>query len=107
MILIFFSTNFVIYINYDCFDFLVILIFLDDFKPASMDTTKVAKLSLHDGGEVTMTVPNIPGAQNSKTVFKGSKAPRANKECILVVDHNTGEVTLERLGSNIRLKTTR
>ncbi|KAL8183144.1 UNVERIFIED_CONTAM: ELL-associated factor 2 [Gekko kuhli] len=40
------------------------------------------------------------------TVFKGSKKPY-QKECILVINHDTGECRLEKLSSNITVKKTR
>uniref|UniRef100_A0A3B4B6V3 Transcription elongation factor Eaf N-terminal domain-containing protein n=1 Tax=Periophthalmus magnuspinnatus TaxID=409849 RepID=A0A3B4B6V3_9GOBI len=40
------------------------------------------------------------------TVFKGSKRPYM-KECILIVNHDTGEYRLEKLSSNIAVKKTR
>lgn len=75
-----------------------------DFKPASMDTTRSSTMKTSEGGEVTVNVPNIEGASQSQTVFKGSKTRAQDKECVLVVDNNTGEITLERLGNNFKLK---
>ena len=40
------------------------------------------------------------------TVFKGSKKPYL-KECILIINHDTGECRLEKLSSNITVKKTR
>lgn len=77
-----------------------------DFKPASVDTTKMASVDVGEGHQVTVTVPHIEGSGTSQTVFKGSKKPYL-KECVLIVDHNTGEITLERLSQNINLKKTR
>lgn len=39
-------------------------------------------------------------------MFKGSKRPYM-KECILIVNHDTGEYRLEKLNSNIAVKKTR
>ncbi|XP_023230644.1 ELL-associated factor 2-like [Centruroides sculpturatus] len=77
-----------------------------DFKPASVDTTKMAAVDVGEGHQVTVTVPHIEGSGTSQTVFKGSKKPYL-KECVLIVDHATGEITLERLSQNINLKKTR
>ena len=33
--------------------------------------------------------------------------PANNKECVLIIDEETGEITLERLDGNIMLKKTR
>lgn len=77
-----------------------------DFKPASVDTTKMAAVDVGEGHQVTVTVPHIEGSGTSQTVFKGSKKPYL-KECVLIVDHATGEITLERVSQNINLKKTR
>lgn len=45
--------------------------------------------------------------QSSQTVYKGSKKPYSTKECVLIVDEATGEVTLEKLGDNVMLKRAR
>ena len=42
----------------------------------------------------------------SHTVFKGNKRP-VQKECVLVINHDTGEFTLEKLSNAIQLKKTR
>lgn len=46
------------------------------------------------------------GAGTQHTVFKGSQRPY-NKECVLIIDKITGEITLEKLSANIQLKKTR
>lgn len=79
---------------------------LDDFKPASVDTSKTATIDIESGKNVTVTVPNIEGSGASSTVYKGSCKPH-QKECVLVIDHETGEITLERLNRNIIVKKTR
>lgn len=82
-----------------------------DFKPASVDTSKSANVEVGEKNQITVTVPHIenPLAQGSgtaHTVFKGSQRPY-QRECVLVVDNVTGEITLERLSCNIQLKKTR
>ncbi|XP_076348797.1 uncharacterized protein LOC143246259 isoform X1 [Tachypleus tridentatus] len=77
-----------------------------DFKPASVDPTKGATVDIGEGHQVTVSVPHIEGSGTSKTVFKGSKKPYT-KECVLIINHSTGEVTLEKLSCNIQLKKTR
>ncbi|UYV64376.1 EAF1 [Cordylochernes scorpioides] len=77
-----------------------------DFKPASVDTSKVATVDIGEKNQVTVTVPHIQGSGTAQTVFKGSKRPN-QKECVLIFDHTTGEVTLERLSTNIQVKKTR
>ncbi|KAM9447637.1 ELL-associated factor 2-like isoform 1-T1 [Salvelinus alpinus] len=77
-----------------------------DFKPASIDTACVGELEVGKGEQVTITLPNLEGSTAPVTVFKGSKRPYM-KECILIVNHDTGEYRLEKLNSNIAVKKTR
>ncbi|XP_052794451.1 ELL-associated factor 1-like [Mya arenaria] len=74
-----------------------------DFKPASVDTSREANLEIGEGHHVTLTVPNVDG---SGIVYKGNKRP-VQKECVLIIDHDTGTFTLERLSNNINVKKTR
>lgn len=77
-----------------------------DFKPASVDERKMATVDVATNNEVTITVPHLDGAGVPQTVFKGSQKPYT-KECVVIIDHNTGEITLEKLSSNIQVKKTR
>ncbi|XP_012723998.2 ELL-associated factor 2 [Fundulus heteroclitus] len=77
-----------------------------DFKPASIDTACEGELEVGKGEQVTITLPNLEGSSAPVTVFKGSKRPYM-KECILIVNHDTGEYRLEKLNSNIAVKKTR
>lgn len=77
-----------------------------DFKPASIDTSCEGDLEVGKGEQVTITLPNLEGSTAPVTVFKGSKRPYM-KECILIVNHDTGEYRLEKLSSNIAVKKTR
>lgn len=77
-----------------------------DFKPASIDTSCEGDLEVGKGEQVTITLPNIEGSTPPVTVFKGSKKPY-QKECILIINHDTGECRLEKLRSNITVKKTR
>ncbi|CAB1347067.1 unnamed protein product [Coregonus sp. 'balchen'] len=79
---------------------------VDDFKPASIDTACEGELEVGKGEQVTITLPNLEGSTAPVTVFKGSKRPYM-KECILIVNHDTGEYRLEKLNSNIAVKKTR
>ncbi|XP_077978389.1 ELL-associated factor 2-like isoform X2 [Glandiceps talaboti] len=72
-----------------------------DFKPASMDLTKEASLEVMKGNEISVTVPHIEGT--NFTMFKGPQK-KAQKECVLIIDNKTGEITLERLSTTIQLK---
>ncbi|XP_032725684.1 ELL-associated factor 2 [Lontra canadensis] len=76
-----------------------------DFKPASIDTSCEGELEVGKGEQVTITLPNIEGSTPPVTVFKGSKKPYL-KECILIINHDTGECRLEKLSSNITVKKT-
>lgn len=77
-----------------------------DFKPASVDTNKNATLDVGDNHQVMVTVPHLDGAGTTQTVFKGSQRPYT-KECVLIIDRDTGEITLEKLTCNIQVKKTR
>lgn len=74
---------------------------LDDFKPASVDTTQPGNLEVGGGGEVTVSLPNTQ--DSGTTVYRGSKKP-CPKECILVVDKEKRTIILERLASTVQLK---
>ncbi|XP_069792013.1 ELL-associated factor 2 [Narcine bancroftii] len=77
-----------------------------DFKPASIDTACEGDLEVGKGEQITITLPNIEGSTPPVSVFKGSKRPYL-KECILIINHDTGEYRLEKLSSNITVKKTR
>lgn len=64
----------------------------------------MATVDILQNNEVNVTVPHCDGAGTS--FFRGPKKPYA-KECVLIIDHSTGEITLERLSHNIQLKKTR
>lgn len=84
----------------------LILVVTDDFKPASIDTTCEGELQVGKGDEVTITLPHIPGSTPPMTVFKGNKRPY-QKDCVLIINHDTGEYILEKLSSSIQVKKTR
>ncbi|XP_063233916.1 ell-associated factor Eaf [Bacillus rossius redtenbacheri] len=77
-----------------------------DFKPASVDTSKMATVKVESNHQVTVTVPHLDGAGLPHTVFKGSERPY-QKECVLIIDKATGQITLEKLSTNIQVKKTR
>lgn len=77
-----------------------------DFKPASVDVSKVARVDVGSNNTMTVTVPHLDGAGIPHTVFKGSQRPY-HKECVLIIDRVTGEITLEKLTANIQVKKTR
>lgn len=77
-----------------------------DFKPASVDANKRATVDVGSNHQVTVTVPHHDGSGTAHTVFKGSQQPY-KKECVLIIDRDTGEITLEKLSTCIQLKKTR
>lgn len=46
------------------------------------------------------------GSTPPMTVFKGNKRPY-QKDCVLIINHDTGEFVLEKLSSSIQVKKTR
>lgn len=78
-----------------------------DFKPASVDVNKPASLEVGTNKQVTVTVPHLDGSGVPNTVFKGNQRDYTKKECVLIIDRVTGEITLEKLNSNMQVKKTR
>lgn len=78
----------------------------DDFKPASVDTEKMAKIEFGQNNKVTVTAPNIDGSGHPETVFEGSVRPHL-KDCVLIINHETDEIILEKLHQNIQVKNKR
>ncbi|XP_014604683.1 PREDICTED: ell-associated factor Eaf [Polistes canadensis] len=77
-----------------------------DFKPASVDVSKMARVDVGTNNTMMVTVPHLDGAGIPHTVFKGSQRPH-HKDCVLIIDRKTGEITLEKLSANIQVKKTR
>ncbi|KAL5287021.1 EAF1 family protein [Megaselia abdita] len=77
-----------------------------DFKPASVDFNKVASFNVEPNNLVTVTVPNVESSGVPNTVYKGNHK-KYTKECLLIIDRDTGVVTLEKLNHNILVKKTR
>lgn len=76
-----------------------------DFKPASVvSASKHASIEVGTNHQITVTHLETAGAPH--TVFKGSQKPY-QKECVLIIDKTTGEITLEKLSTNLLLKKTR
>lgn len=71
-----------------------------------MDLNKEATVEVGTNNQVQVTVPHLDGSGVPKTVFKGNQKKYA-KECVLVIDKTTGEITLEKLTNNISVKKTR
>ncbi|XP_058060045.1 ell-associated factor Eaf [Anopheles bellator] len=78
-----------------------------DFKPASVDVNKPAVLEVSANKQVTVTVPHLDGSGVPNTVFKGNHRDYSRKECVLIMNRATGEITLEQLNSGIVVKKTR
>lgn len=77
-----------------------------DFKPASVDLSKVASLDVSSNNQVTVTVPNLESSGVPNTVFKGNQRKYA-KEFVIIYDKVTGTTTIEKLSHNIQVKKTR
>uniref|UniRef100_A0A182UDG3 Ell-associated factor Eaf n=2 Tax=Anopheles melas TaxID=34690 RepID=A0A182UDG3_9DIPT len=78
-----------------------------DFKPASVDVNKPAVLEISANKQVTVTVPHLDGSGVPNTVFKGNQRDYSRKDCVLILNRTTGEITLEQLNSSIVVKKTR
>ena len=68
----------------------------DDFKPASVDKNKMATIDVGTNSQITVSFP-------PNLIFKGSSKPYY-KHGIVIVNPETGEVTLEKLTCNISVK---
>jgi len=76
-----------------------------DFKPVSVDEERKGTLEVQENKSVSVTLPHIDG--HGATNYKGNATPAKTKDCILIIDHETGELTLERISNQIMLKKTR
>jgi len=76
-----------------------------DFKPTSIDQEGLGTLEVKDGRSVAVSLPHSDGV--GQTTYKGNTEPAPAKDCVLIIDHETGELTLERVTNNIRVKKTR
>ncbi|KAJ6643465.1 Ell-associated factor Eaf [Pseudolycoriella hygida] len=75
-----------------------------DFKPTSLDFSKVATVDCSSNNQITVSVPHLDTSSVPKTVYKGNQK-KYTKECALIIDKVTGEITLEKLSANIQTKT--
>ncbi|XP_003742232.1 ELL-associated factor 2 [Galendromus occidentalis] len=75
-----------------------------DFKPASVDASQGARVDVEQRNQISVTVPHHDST--SSTTFRGSQR-QYQKECVLIIDQRTGQLTLERLSCNVQLKKTR
>lgn len=76
-----------------------------DFTPLSVDEESMGKLEVQENSGVSVSLPHNDGV--NATNYKGQAKPASTKDCILIIDHETGELTLERLSNQILLKKTR
>lgn len=76
-----------------------------DFKPASLDPSKVGNVEIGDSNSLSVKVPHSNGS--TETHYSGFLKDSSQKECVLIIDRVTGEITLEKLSGNMLLKKTR
>ncbi len=97
--------------------------FLVDFKPKSVNNDSDTYIAFGDSNDVTMAVPNVfesvhvilvtfdifqESSDANFTWYKGAqKSVKGEKECLLLYDHDSGELRIEQLASNISVKRTR
>ncbi|CAH8867906.1 unnamed protein product [Trichobilharzia szidati] len=85
-----------------------------DFMPASVDRSQPGSIRVNEGNEVVVNMPNVTSTTSENTTatttttttFRGT-ARSVQKECILIYNKNTHEVTLERIAHTVQLKKTR
>jgi len=75
-----------------------------DFKPASSNTSSAGHLEVDEHNGVSVKIPHKGGGE---TNFSGHQKEANVKDCLLIIDHATGEITLEKLSSQIMVKKTR
>ncbi len=76
-----------------------------DFKPVSIDEEREGTLEVGENKSVAVSLPHVDGA--GQTNYKGHLSQANPKECVLIIDHDTGEITIERVSKQILLKKTR
>jgi len=76
-----------------------------DFTPLSVDENRMGRLEVEERSGVSVTLPHTNGVDSTK--YTGPAKDANPRECILIIDHETGELTLERLSNQIILKKTR
>uniref|UniRef100_A0A2P2IED5 Ell-associated factor Eaf n=1 Tax=Hirondellea gigas TaxID=1518452 RepID=A0A2P2IED5_9CRUS len=74
-----------------------------DFKPPSAEKSTTT-LELGPDNNVSINVYQNNNDEN--TLYKGS-VQEGSKDCFLIIDHVTGEITLEKVSNIIRVKRTR
>lgn len=76
-----------------------------DFTPLSVDENRMGKLEVEERSGVSVTLPHTNGVDATK--YTGPAKEANARDCILIFDQETGELTLERLSNQILLKKTR
>ncbi|CAH8858782.1 unnamed protein product [Trichobilharzia szidati] len=78
-----------------------------DFMPASVDRSQPGSIRVNEGNEVVVDMPNVTSTNlDATTTFRGT-ARSVQKECILIYNKKTHELTLERIAHTVQLKKTR
>ena len=70
-----------------------------DFTPLSVDEDRMGKLEVQENNAVSVSLPHNNGVD--ATNYKGQAKPSTTKDCVLIIDHETGELTLERLSNQV------
>ncbi|CAF1298079.1 unnamed protein product [Rotaria magnacalcarata] len=78
-----------------------------DFKPASVAKSEQAELNVGSTQDVSITLPNVEGSLTQSTKFSGNTKSYTPKECLMIIDPQTGKIVLERLSANVRVKNVR
>lgn len=60
----------------------------------------MGKLEVQENSGVSVSLPHNDGV--NATNYKGQAKPASTKDCILIIDHETGELTLERLSNQVK-----
>jgi len=76
-----------------------------DFKPKAIDEERMGVLEVKEKQSVTVQLPHNDGV--GQTHYKGNAETAPTKDCVLIIDHETGELTLERISNKIMVKKTR
>lgn len=90
-------------------DLIYLICYLDDFKPSNEEYNDSATMEItpvNQGNQVTLKYPQTDNEGSSDFMYSGTMR-QFSKEYFLVIDHVTGEVTLEKLAANIQLKRTK
>ena len=78
----------------------------DDFKPSSEEYNESAMMDITSTNQVTLKYPQSSNEGSSDFMYSGTMK-QFPKEYFLVIDHVTGDVTLEKLTATIQLKRTK